>query len=131
MESTPTVGKEKNNTIDFEIDFYEGILARHPDYVAVLKVIGNLYTTRGFFEKGLAVDLRLSVLCPKDLLVYYNLACSCALTARVDDAFKALDRAFDLGYRDWLHMEKDRDLDMVRNDPRYVEMIRRMQGGNA
>jgi len=121
---------KKRSDVDFEIAFYEGVLAEHPDYVDVLKVIGNLYTARGFFDKGLAVDLKLIRLCPTEAIVFYNLACSYALTADPDQAFLALDRAFDLGYREWRHMETDRDLHAIRNDPRYDSLVQRMQREN-
>lgn len=121
---------KKHSDVDFEIAFYEGVLAEHPDYVDVLKVIGNLYTARGFFDKGLAVDLKLVRLRPTEPVVFYNLACSYALTADPDQAFLALDRAFDLGYREWRHMETDRDLDAIRNDPRYDRLVQRMHREN-
>lgn len=116
-----------HSDIDFEIAFYEGVLAEHPEYVDVLKIVGNLYTARGLFEKGLAVDLKLIRLCPTEPIVFYNLACSCALTADYDQAFLALNRAFELGYREWRHMETDKDLDTIRSDPRYTAIIQRMQ----
>ena len=112
---------------DFEIAFYEGVLALHPEYVDVLKILGDLYTRRGFFHKGLAVDLKLVRLRPAEPLVLYNLACSLALTGEPDDAFLALERAFELGYREWRHMETDHDLDPIRDDGRYDNLIRRMQ----
>lgn len=117
----------KHSDVDFEIAFYEGVLAEHAEYIDVLKVIGNLYTARGFFDKGLAVDLKLIRLCPADPVVFYNLACSYALTADPDQAFLALYRAFELGYREWQHMETDKDLKPIRNDPRYSDLIQRMQ----
>ncbi|MFH0965599.1 MAG: hypothetical protein V2A58_16505 [Planctomycetota bacterium] len=124
MKKKPTL------EIDFEIAFYEGVLARHPAYVEVLKVLGHLYTERGFFEKGLALDRRLVRLLPADPVVRYNLACSCALTAQPDSAFEALERAFELGYRDWQHMEKDRDLESIRRDNRYGALVERMRRGD-
>ena len=113
--------------IDFEIAFYEGVLALHPEYVDVLKILGDLYTKRGFLQKGLAVDLQLIRLRPSEPLVFYNLACSLALTGESDDAFRVLERAFQLGYREWRHMETDHDLDPIRDDPRYDDLLRRMQ----
>jgi len=121
--------KRKKSEIDFEIAFYEGILGFHEDYADVLAVIGHLYTERGLFEKGLAVDLKLARLHPESALVQYNLACSYALTVQIDLAFEALDRAFELGYRDWQHMEEDRDLNGIREDPRYMPLLQRMQQG--
>ena len=121
------MAKKRKSDIDFEIAFYEGVLGFHENYTDVLAVIGHLYTERGFFEKGLAVDLRLSRLHPNDALVHYNLSCSYALTAQIDLAFEALECAFSLGYRAWQHMESDRDLNAIREDPRYAELLRRMR----
>ena len=119
--------KKRRSDIDFEIAFYEGILGFYENYTDVLAVIGHLYTERGFFDKGLAVDLRLSRLHPNEPLVHYNLACSYALTAQTDLAFEALNRAVDLGYDAWQHMEDDRDLNAIREDPRYLELLQRMR----
>ena len=122
--------KKPAREIDFEIAFYEGVLARHPDYVEVLKVLGHLYTERGFFEKGLEIDRHLARLLPADPVVRYNLACSYALTAQPESAFEALEGAFELGYRDWRHMEGDRDLESIRGDGRYGALVERMRGAD-
>ena len=103
------------------------MLALYPEYVDVLKTLGDLYTKRGSLQKGLAVDLQLIRLRPSEPLVFYNLACSLALTGEPDDAFLALERAFQLGYREWHHMETDHDLDAIRDDPRYDGLVQRMQ----
>jgi hypothetical protein len=41
------------NQLDFELEFYGAILARHPDYVDVLRIMGNLLTLKGRFVEGL------------------------------------------------------------------------------
>src|SRR5262249_28144728 len=43
----PAVRVSDQNQLDFELDFYAGILARHPDYVDVLRLMGNLLTLKG------------------------------------------------------------------------------------
>jgi len=111
----------------WEIRFYEDILKRNPDYVEVLMLLGNLYTGRKMYEQGLQVDQRLATLKKDDPIVHYNLACSHSLLKQVDDALRALSRAVELGYRDVEHMENDSDLDNVRSDPRYAELVHKMR----
>ncbi len=114
-------------TSRWEIAFYEDILRRNSDFVEVLMLLGTLYTTNQMYDKGLAVDKRLSQLRADDPIVHYNLACSYALLGRSDEAFDALHEAVGLGYRDEDHLESDADLDSLRSDPRYEELIDQMR----
>ncbi len=112
------------NQIDFELDFFAGVLGRAPDYVDVLRVMGHLLTLKGRFSEGLQVDKRLVGLRPADPLAHYNLACSYALLKRVDLALRTLRRAVELGYRDFRYLREDRDLEAVRHDPRFRQLLR-------
>jgi tetratricopeptide (TPR) repeat protein len=94
----------------FEISFYEKLLARRPNFVEALICLGDLYTREGFLEKGLDVDQRLARLRPDDETVFYNLACSYSLMNDVAASEKAMRRAIALGYRDWDHLARDPDL---------------------
>lgn len=120
MPSTPT----EQNQLDFELDFFGRILERFPDYVDVLRVQGNNLTLKGRFAEGLLIDRRLVQLRPGDALAHYNLACSYALLKKVDPAIKALRKAIDLGYRDFRYMREDRDLDALRHDNRFRQLLR-------
>jgi tetratricopeptide (TPR) repeat protein len=110
--------------LEFEIEFYCGILERKPDYVDVLRVMGNHLTLKGRFAQGLAIDRRLVQLRPQDPLAHYNLACSYALLKRADQALKTLRLAVELGYRDFRYMREDRDLESIRCDPRFRQLLR-------
>src|SRR5262249_43644805 len=109
---------------DFEIDFFAAVLDRRPDYVDVLRVLGNLLTLKGRYTDGLQVDKRLVQLRPADPPAHYNLACSSALLKRPEQALKPLRRAVELGYRDFRYMKEDRDLDSIRHDPRFRQLLR-------
>jgi tetratricopeptide (TPR) repeat protein len=110
--------------LDFEIEFYGRILERYPGYVDVLRVQGNNLTLKGRYAEGLQIDKRLVTLRPSDPLAHYNLACSYALLKRPDQAIKTLRRAVELGYRDFRYMREDRDLDSIRHDPRFRQLLR-------
>jgi tetratricopeptide (TPR) repeat protein len=114
--------------LDFELDFYGGILQRQPEYVDVLRVMGNLLTLKGRYTDGLQIDRRLVQLRPQDALAHYNLACSYALLKRPDQALKTLRKAVELGYRDFRYMRDDHDLDSIRHDPRFRQLMREYDG---
>ena len=111
----------------WEIAFYEDILARNPDYVEVLSLLGNLYTGSKMYVQGLKVDERLATLKQDDPIVHYNLACSYSLLKQPDRSFAALEKAVHLGYSDVEHMQNDSDLDAIRSDPRYQQVLDRMR----
>lgn len=108
-----------------DLRFLESVRRRTPHHPELLKALGDLYTRTGEYEKGLEVDMVLRETCPDDPLVWYNLGCSLALLGREDVALDALDRAIGLGYRDARHMLDDEDLASLRENPRFVELVRR------
>lgn len=118
----------EKSQLDFEIDFYAGILARRPDYLDVLRGMGNNLTLKGRYADGLAIDNRLVQLRPRDPLAHYNLACSFALLKRPEHALRTLRKAVELGYRDFRYMREDHDLDSVRHDPRFRQLLREYEG---
>ena len=110
--------------LDFELDFFAGVLGRHPEYVDALRAHGNNLTLKGRYADGLELDKRLIQLRPQDALAHYNLACSFSLLKRPEPALKTLRRAVELGYRDFRYMREDRDLDLIRHDPRFRQLLR-------
>lgn len=123
------INRKEARDLDIKIRFLEGLVHRDPGYVEALQLLGDHYTRRGRFEQGLHVDEQLSRLTPDNPIVFYNLACSYSLTGLIEEAAGALERALDLGYRDFKWLAKDPDLAALRQHPRYQsveEKIRRM-----
>jgi Flp pilus assembly protein TadD len=113
---------------DFEIVLAQAIpsgASRHPD---ALHMLGHALTRTGRHQEALEVDLRLTSLKPKDPVAFYNLACSYSHLENLDGAFDALHRAFELGYRDYKHLLRDPDLEKVRRDHRFKELLHRKWG---
>lgn len=115
--------RDDREQLDFEIAFYEAVLARKPGYFDVLNALAYDYTARGLYPQGLEADRRLARMRPEDPGILYNLACSLALTEHIDEAFSTLARAIFLGYRDFRHIKKDPDLEPLRRDPRFKTFI--------
>ena len=51
---------------EFEMEFYERILARRPDYVVVLQALGDVLSHKGLYARSLEVHRRLVALVPHD-----------------------------------------------------------------
>lgn len=117
--------KEKYD-IDFELRFFEGILKRSPDFVAVMEVLAEIYTLKGRYADGLKLDEALSLKKPEDPIVLYNLACSYSLVGEVDKSYRSIKKAVSLGYDDLSHLEEDSDLNNLRKDPRFQSYYKRL-----
>lgn len=118
--------RKVNAALRKEMSFFESLARRCPQDVDILKVLGDLYTRTGRYEDGLKTDLELTRLCPRESLVWYNLACSYALLNRAEEALASLERSIVLGYRDahWIH--EDRDLDSLKKDQRFISLLQRL-----
>jgi tetratricopeptide (TPR) repeat protein len=125
--NAPARKAEQLSQLDFELDFFESILARNPDLLDVLRVHGNNLTLKGRFADGLIIDRRLVELRPNDPLAYYNLACSYSLLKKIDHAVRALRKAIELGYSDFRYLREDHDLDAIRHDPRFRQLLRELE----
>ena len=111
------------NDIEFEIQFIEGVLKYVPDFIQALMALGDLYTKKGLYQKGLDIDLKLSRLRADDPYVLYNLACSYSLLNNIDEAFSTLKSAVNHGYDHFEYLQYDHDLANLRQDSRYQEFI--------
>lgn len=107
--------------------FLEGLTRRDPDYAEALQILGDTYTSLGRHGDSLTVDERLSSLRPEDASVHYHLACSYAVTGQVDAAAQALDRALDLGFRDFSSLTEEPDLHNLRCHPSFARIRARIQ----
>ena len=110
--------------LDFELEFFSAVLEGTPDYVDVLRIFGSLLALKGRFVEGLKIDKRLVRLRPDDALAHYNLACSYSLLQRPEASLRMLRKAIELGYRDFRYMREDHDLDTIRQDPRFRQILR-------
>ena len=112
------------NQVDFELDFFGRILAGNPDFHEVLRAQASNLTTKGRLHDGLTIDKKLVSARPADPTAHYNLACRYALLKQPDLALVTLRKAVELGYRDFRYMEEDRDLESVRKDPRFRQLLK-------
>jgi hypothetical protein len=53
----------------------------------------------------------------------YNIACVYSLRNNAEPALRWLERSIDNGFTDLDHMREDPDLDNIRDNPKYIELI--------
>jgi tetratricopeptide (TPR) repeat protein len=116
------MSRVEQRELDTKIEFIEGLVRRDPNYVDALQILGDHYTQRGRINEGLQVDERLARLEPRNPLVFYNLACSYSLSGEIDQAANALERALQLGYRDFDWLAKDPDLKPLRGHAAFDDL---------
>lgn len=110
----------------FLADFLAVETARHPKNLDALAELGQIYSRLGEWRKGLEVDRQLVRLVPENPTVHYNLACSLAVLGQTDPALEALERAVERGYADAEFMQGDADLESLRREPRFLELLGRL-----
>ena len=113
-------------TLRFQIGISEEVLRAAPDDTETLRFLAHAYFAVGRQQEGLLADRRLMDLLPKDPRVRYNLACSCALVGRPDEALERLREARELGFDDLNLLRRDKDLDSLRHDARFKEIEARL-----
>ena len=111
----------------FDINFYESILRRDPNYTDVVELLGGLYTKVGRVADGLKMDRKLVRLLPDNATAHYNLACSLALCKRRADALHALKRAVALGYADFDWLAQDPDLEGLKDHPEFMKLLEQLK----
>ena len=117
--------RKNNDSVEFEIAFYENILRKRPNFIECLKTLAELYTKVGRHHEGLVLDERLSGLMPGDETVFYNLACSYSLTGHIEKSLEAIKKAIKLGFNDFDFIKNDPDLMNLRKDKRFQEILSR------
>ncbi len=58
----------------------------------------------------------------------YNVACGYALLGEKDKALEWLEKAVDMGWKDAAHLEKDSDLDSLREEAGFKKLLGRLKG---
>jgi TolB-like protein len=100
-------------------------LALNPDDARAATMAAVSACRIGRRDEGLAWARRAAEADPEDAGVRYNVACLYALEGEIESAIAALEEAFAVGFanREWI--ERDPDLDPLRDHPRFQALLAR------
>ncbi|MDO8550436.1 MAG: protein kinase [Ignavibacteria bacterium] len=110
--------------IQASIKVYERYLSQHPDdarghifYATALVMIGKKDEAKIQAAKALELS-------PDDPLMLYNACCFYSQMGEKKLAIESLKNAFSAGYANYDWLKRDTDLDPIRNEPEYIELMR-------
>lgn len=109
-----------------------------PDYPDGLILKGAIYNTMRQPNKAIAAFNKVMKLLPKNASTHYNMACSLALRAQVrgkdeaaerkrdiDLSYKFLELSVTYGFNNRALIDKDVDINILREDPRWSDFKKR------
>ena len=101
-------------------------LEQHPDDARACIMGASASANVGDEEKSAYYAARAMAVDPEDPMVLYNVACSFSILGKTREALDALEKAVNFGWGDKGWLEHDSDLDPLRNEPRYLALIKAM-----
>jgi len=111
---------ESENDVDLDINIPNLFQAMHKQALKYLEDPKNVE----YLQQGKALLQDMLTLIPKHAVTLYNLCCVESLLGNVREALATLKNAIlEGGYSNYEHMEKDSDLDNIRNTPEYRQLL--------
>jgi tetratricopeptide (TPR) repeat protein len=104
---------------DLAIADYDIAIKAKPGYEKAFFNRGNAYYAKGKYDEAIADYTKTVELNPKNPHPYYNMACIFSVRA-----CELLRKSVENGFKDWNDMEKDADLDNIRNSSCYREIMK-------
>lgn len=101
------------------------------DLAALILEEGNNYLKIKKYEQAEKDYLQALELEPKNEVGLYNLACCYSLWGKLEPALTYLKKAIEAGFDDLTHMNNDTDLDPLREDPRFKQMMDALRAKKA
>ena len=102
----------------------ERVIAAEPDHgralgygAGLLAFLGEGERAKEWIERGTLVD-------PNNTILHFNFVCALATLREIDAAVELLGTVIDKASRGWLMwLDQDTDLDPLRNDTRFIELV--------
>jgi non-specific serine/threonine protein kinase len=108
------------------VSLSEARLEIAPDDVRALYMGANGLVALGEAPRGLTWARRALEIAPDDTMLLYNVACIFSLAGETGEALGCLERAVQRGFAHKPWLERDSNLDPLRDDPRYRALLDRL-----
>jgi tetratricopeptide (TPR) repeat protein len=103
---------------------YKRTLQLNRKFVPALNNLALVTAANQEYYKALTIFSDVLKYHPNDAETHYNIACMYSRLKQVDKSIKWLKKAIDKGYANWENIKKDGDLDNIRDDKAYKELIK-------
>jgi len=103
---------------------YERYLTQHPDDARAHMYLATDLVQVGRIEEAKIEAKKALELSPGDPLMLYNAACFYAQLGEKRMAVDSLKNAIAIGYAEFEWLKRDTDLESIRNEPEFIELIK-------
>ncbi|MBI4385082.1 MAG: tetratricopeptide repeat protein [Nitrospinae bacterium] len=110
---------------------YKMALTHDPEIRQVYVNLSSVYLKMKLYDESLAVLRTLEGKDPSDPHLFYNYACYFSLTGDAERGLSSLKKAVGLGHKNFADVERDPDLENLRNTPAYREWIKDVSRGTG
>jgi TolB-like protein/Tfp pilus assembly protein PilF len=120
-----TIGQEEKMApvLREAMDRIERRLALNPDESRAIYLGADVLIRMGEKEKAMEWVKRLAATDRDEPAILYGIACLYSLIGKLEEAVYYLSKSVDAGFAHRQYLEKDGDLDAIRNHSRYTELI--------
>jgi serine/threonine protein kinase/tetratricopeptide (TPR) repeat protein len=121
------LGEKENHakTLREILEFFPAYLSKHPDDGRAYMYHAIHLAQAKRFEEAKMEGQKALELNPGDSLMMYNAACLYSRLGEKKLAVETLGNAMDAGQEDFEWIKRDPDLDSIRDEPAYIELIRK------
>ena len=130
LDSNYTNAYDKAGSLCYQLQDYKSGINIYNKYIEFYPNDYYGYQMRGlcyFYDRNYELSLvdfnEVIELSPEYSGGYYNLACYYSITNKAEESLTNLEKAFQLGYNDFSHIEIDSDLDGIRSNPDFNKLI--------
>ena len=117
--------KEKiNEVLKAAVQMFPRYLSLHPDDARAHIFFATTLVRLGRIDEAKVKAARAIELSPNDPLMFYNVACFYANVGDKAPALQSLKNAISSGYGFYEWIKRDPDLDSIRNEPEYIELMK-------
>ena len=111
-------------SVQVALKFYPEYLTQHPEDARAHLFYAMDLATAGKIEEAKREATKAIELNPTDQLMQYNAACFYSQLGDKKQAIETLKKAISSGYKGYDWMKHDPDLDVLRNEPEFIELMR-------
>jgi tetratricopeptide (TPR) repeat protein len=118
---------QKKRDLDNAQKYYQKALNTAPNFIPALMHLaineslkGNQLETVNILKKIIAID-------PNRIDSYYNIACIYARKKQIESSLLWLKKAVEKGFNNWELLQKDQDLDNIKDTKYYKAILKELQ----
>ena len=119
---------QEDKQYELAIQEFQKILDESPFHFQANYHIAFAYLLAKNYKKSIHHFVIARRIHPEDMLTLYNLSCAYSLDGQIENALEALEASIKAGFIDHGHIGRDPDLDPLRGEDKFKELLNELRG---